>query len=782
VSDALLAEVPSLANEQQRRRHSLRHGYVPPRSLIVDPSLAFHTAVDADLDPVTYEVVRSKLWNLNLDHGDTIRRVSGSGIVVEGYDFNCAVTTEVGDAVALSPYSMFFAGFADEVIKWTLEHRSMNVGVRDGDVFLQDDPWVGANHQMDAAVYAPVFVDGRLFAWLYNCAHQRELGGAQPGGFIQDATDVWTEASFTPPVKLAEGGVMREDVVDMWTRRSRLPALMALELNSQVAGLRVARQRLLALVERYGAATVKAAMEKMIADTARAVARRLARRPDATWRDERWVAGVNRGEVVTFRMCLSFHKVGDRLLVTNDGTDPAVGAFNSSPGVLRAAVLNGLLPTLAFDQQLCGAGVLRQVDFAFTPGTVTAASHPSAVSMSLASVATVNQAQVLAAKMASGDEELAGHAFASSSLHTISNNGVTWAGPGGHRIGDNFLDMLAGGIGAFDHRDGIDFAGGPLAVAHHFSDVEKFEQAIPFLYLYRRELPHSGGHGRFRGGATLAAAWVGHKDDTVQVSSSGFVKSVTMGVGLCGGYPATGGYHWHATDTPVRDWFAAGRMPAGPADLRELAPGAFAPVRPDNRLRPTDVFELVPNPGAGWGDPLEREPRLVTADLANGRLRPDEATAIYGAVLRDDGTGALDADATAARRQEVRAQRRRDARPPRRPGDGTTADVAGAGRAIEGVAVVDGRAGAGPRFACAACGCDLGDARESYRLGCCELDLALADISELFPPPEDETGQVFVLRGAVCPGCGRLLDAHVCRPDDVPYRDVSLAVPSGGSA
>ncbi len=271
----IIDEEPSLANEQQRRRDSLRFGYVPPAHLVVDPSLAFHTDADGALDPVTFEVIRSKLWNLNVDHGDTIRRVSGSSIVVEGYDFNCAVTTELGDAVTLSPYSMFFAGFADEIIKWTLEHRSMNVGIRDGDLFLQDDPWVGSNHQMDTAVYGPVFVDGKLFAWLFNCVHQREIGGSTPGGFIQDARDVYTEPSFMPPIKLAEHGVMREDVVDLWTRRSRLPELMALELNSQVAGFNTARRRIVELLDRYGARAVKGAMNKMIDDTARVVGARL---------------------------------------------------------------------------------------------------------------------------------------------------------------------------------------------------------------------------------------------------------------------------------------------------------------------------------------------------------------------------------------------------------------------------------------------------------------------------------------------------------------------------
>jgi N-methylhydantoinase B len=650
----------------------------------------------------------------------------------------------------------------------------MNVGIRDGDLFIQDDPWVGANHQMDAALFGPVFVDGRVFAWLYNCCHQRELGGSVPGGFVQDAIDVYTEASFMPPVKLAEGGHMREDIVDLWTRRSRLPELMALELNSQVAGFTTARRRLLEIVDRYGAAAVKGTMVKMIDDTALAVGGRLARLPDAVWRDERYVAGMNRGRVVQFRLCLSFAKQGDRLTIGNNGTDPAVGAYNSAPGVLRATSLNGLLPVLAHDQYLCAAGVLRQLDFVFERGTVNAATHPSAVSMSMASVATVNQAQALASKMVSGHPELAVHGFASSTLHTISNNGVTYRDPHGNPVGDNFLDMLAGGIGAFNHRDGIDYGGSPTTIAHHFSDVEKFEQTIPFLYLYRRELPHCGGHGRWRGGATYAAAWTGHKTDFLLVSSSGFIKSVTMGLGICGGFPATGGYHWHATDTDIALWFEAGRMPAGPDELRALAPhGDVVPVRIDNRLLPGDVFELFPNPGAGWGDPLTRQPRMVADDLAHGRVRRHEATNLYGVVTTDGGE--VDLLATEARRAALRSQRLSSARPPVCSVPGTAAVPAGAARVIEGVALVQG--GERLDYACGDCGKLLGDSRDTYRLGCARLDIEMTDISELYVSPAAETGQDHVLRCYLCPGCGLMLDAHLCRPDDRPFADVRVPEP-----
>jgi N-methylhydantoinase B len=763
---------PSLANERQRRQESLRYGYIPPKELVVDPSISFDEEADCQLDVVTYEVIRSKLWNLNVDHGDTIRRVSGSNIVVEGYDFNTAVTTETGDAVTFSPYSMFFAGFADEIIKWTLEHRSMNVGIRDGDVFLQDDPWVGSNHQMDTAVFGPVFLDGKLFAWLFNCVHQREIGGKQPGGFIQDATDVYTEPTFMPPIKLAENGVVREDVVDVWTRRSRLPELMALELNSQVAGFTTARHRLSQLLERYGRAAVKGTMYKMIDDTAKVVGARFARLPDAEWQDERYVSGANPGDLRLFRLCLTFRKTGDRLYVSNLGTDPAVGSINVTPGVFRASVLNGLLPIVAYDQYLCAAGVLRQVDFDCEQGAINSASHPSAVSTSLGSVATINQAQVLASKMVSGDQELSTHAFASSTFHTMSTNGVMWRDPSGHPVGDAILDMCAGGVGAFNHRDGIDFGGGPLAVANHFSDVEKFEQVIPFLYLYRRELPYSGGHGRWRGGVTLSAAWVGHKNDTVAIGATGFVKSVTMGLGVCGGLPASGGYHWYAPDTDIQRWFTDGRLPGDPAELRQLAPhGRPAPLQLDMRLSPDDVFELFPNAGAGWGDTLERQPDLVVGDLRQGRVRLWEAPELYGVVV--DGNGILDRAGSDELRRTLRQQRLEQARPPRKPLPGSVTVAADSPQVVEGVAIIP--APHGPVFACVRCGQILADAAETYRYGCAELDGELSSISELHLSPEEETGQHLVVRRYLCPSCGALLDANICRPEDLPFDDAHLA-------
>src|SRR5438132_397672 len=87
----------------QRRTESLRSGYLPPAQLDVNPELPFHSAYERELDPITFEVVRSRFWNINWDHQETIRRVSGSGVVVFGYDFNTSLQTETGEGVVFGP-------------------------------------------------------------------------------------------------------------------------------------------------------------------------------------------------------------------------------------------------------------------------------------------------------------------------------------------------------------------------------------------------------------------------------------------------------------------------------------------------------------------------------------------------------------------------------------------------------------------------------------------------------------------------------------------------------
>ena len=173
------------------------------------------------------------------------------------------------------------------------------------------------------------------------------------------------------------------------------------------------------------------------------------------------------------------------------------------------------------------------------------------------------------------------------------------------------------------------------------------------------------------------------------------------------------------------------------------------------------MFELVANPGAGWGDPLDRDPRLVEHDLTEARVREYELDALYGVIPGD-------AAATIERRAARRADRLAAARPPREPLAGQAAGAETAPQLVEGVAIV------GPHLACAACARLLGTTEQAYRLGCCELDVDFSAISELLTPATRETSETLVFRQYLCPSCGRGIDGQVCRPTDPTYRDAYL--------
>ena len=152
------------------------------------------------VDPLTYEVIRHRLSAITDDMGDTLKRMSGSVVVTDCNDFNAAIADETGNLILVGQYNMQLAASLDMAIKWTLEHRSGSPGLRPGDMFFCNDPWIGGGlHQNDASVFAPLFYDGELFAWSGAVCHQVDLGGVSPGSWSVAGTDVFWEIDAGTP-------------------------------------------------------------------------------------------------------------------------------------------------------------------------------------------------------------------------------------------------------------------------------------------------------------------------------------------------------------------------------------------------------------------------------------------------------------------------------------------------------------------------------------------------------------------------------------------------------
>src|ERR671932_709832 len=108
------------------------------------------------VDLITFEVLRHRLWEINDEMGLIAARISASPTVYESGDFNTAILTRDGRGLFVGVYVIRQASALDLVVQAVIERFGWG-GIREGDVFMTNDPWAGALHQMDHAVVAPIF-------------------------------------------------------------------------------------------------------------------------------------------------------------------------------------------------------------------------------------------------------------------------------------------------------------------------------------------------------------------------------------------------------------------------------------------------------------------------------------------------------------------------------------------------------------------------------------------------------------------------------------------------
>lgn len=631
-----------------------RRGYVPGEELDVHPGLELHAAAETDLDPITYEVIRHRLFTINDEHGDTLTNVSGSPVAKFAKDFQPTILTEHGEVISHGPFVQLFSPAAQFIVNWTLENRSGNPGIAPGDAFLCNDPWIGSTHQPDVFLVAPVFHEGEVFCWAANAMHQADIGGVNPGSFCPDAESVFEEPEPIPPVKLVEGGTVKEDVRQLYLRNSRLPRIVGLDLSAQIAGITVARDRIEGVIDEYGAATVKGAMHRILTDAESKFQDKIEKIPGGTWRGRSYMEGMYSDDERVFTGEVQVRKEGDQLRITNENTDGNTGAMNITQPTFRTAAMMAINPLLAYDSQWATGGVLRRIDFETEPGRITSAEWPSGVSNGGSNAYTfafgaVYDAVVrmLAASPALRSEIVSG-AFAG--YGPASHAGIDqW----GEEFGAMNLDVMGPSTGATLTHDGVDTGGMYIASPKSpIPNIEENEMSMPMMYLFKREQKDYLGHGEYRSGAGMLYCMKPHKTDEVEnaMSANGSVLPIQRGLA---GYPGNPLVHRIVRDSDVEEAFEDRTIPQDSLDRAEMLPSKTSYTQ-----RPDDLIVIGHASAPGYGDPIKRDPEKVVEDVRKDLVSEAAAEDIYGVVLDVDGDDvSFREDATERRRKEIRERR-----------------------------------------------------------------------------------------------------------------------------
>jgi len=174
------------------------------------------------LDPVTLEIMATKVAAVADEMGYTLQRTGRTLYVKETADFGTALATRNGKFFAY-PGAIGVSGFVDLDCRPTIEAVG---GLDEGDVVITNHAYRSkglSTHTPDFHVIKPVYVDGELVCYVWSFLHSSDVGGRVPSSISPSNTEVFQEGLLLPPTKLVRRGVPVDDIFGVIGANSRTP-------------------------------------------------------------------------------------------------------------------------------------------------------------------------------------------------------------------------------------------------------------------------------------------------------------------------------------------------------------------------------------------------------------------------------------------------------------------------------------------------------------------------------------------------------------------------------
>jgi len=540
------------------------------------------------IDPITRSVVQHRLSSIVTEMGEAMLRTSYSQILNSSRDFSLAICDTNGRLIAQAEHIPVHVG----ALPWAtraVENRFKDV--RRGDVILLNDPYHGGSHLPDLTVFVPIFDGERRMLWTIVRAHQSDIGGATHGGYNPAATEIWQEGLRVPPIKLYDGGRLRDDLLDLLALNIRNPREFRGDLAAMVGAAHLGERRVSRLFAEFGAPVVEAAVDAIL-DAAETQARQVV----SSWKD-----GIFYGEAFLdddghgrsdIRIAAKVTKRGSDVEVDLSESDAQSTSFvNSSHANMQAAVAMAFAYLIDADIPK-NDGALRPLKVIAKQGTVVWADPGRPVTLCTSHPSNeIVEAIVKALSASCPERAMAGW----GRRFRIAIQGED------PRTGRNFIWHMfqaRPGGGASSAGDGWSSIGEWHSVGGiKFGSIEVAEARFPLHFAHHEYRAGSAGDGQFRGGLGVAL------DLVLKTAKPALANTAGDGVrhapcGMLGGEDgAPHDYCLLSADRP-------------PRRLRTKEVGI--------EILPGDLLEIRSSGGGGWGAPARRSPQARQRDSEQG--------------------------------------------------------------------------------------------------------------------------------------------------------------------
>lgn len=576
------------------------------------------------VDPTTLNTVWHFLQTTCYEMRHLIDRTAQNYLIGQLHDVSVGVWTAKGETVAAPiglPLQMLGSQFA---IKDILKKFEGNL--EPGDVILTNDPYHGGHncHLPDWGFFRPVFYQGELLFMTLARAHQQDTGGSFPGGYFPNAYDIHAEGLCIPPTKVWTAGKERTDVMELIWNNVRFPNGVRVDNAAMIASTKLAEQRVIGLLNRYGKDTVLACIQEMFDRTERAVRAEIAKIPDGTYSAEAATDddGTELDVPVWVRVDLTIK--GDEIIMDFSRSDGQRKGFvnciyASTYANALAAVCITMDPALADYQN---EGTHRAIKVIAPEGLVVNCRYPATVGASPVNMGC----QVMESVLEALSKARPDHAVAAWGKHR--GDYVFAVDP---RTNERYVRTsfdYDGSGGAVWGQDGYQGLSALTALgAINRGNVEEEEVRIPWRIIKWEYLPDLTGAGRWRGGPGVywEALHYGREAGNATGSSDG---DEMLGFGALGGEPSP----------PCRTYVKSGD------EMTRIKPHRLV------QMKEGDSVIKYSSGGGGVGPAWQRDPEMVRLDAKKELVSLEAARNSYKVVL-DPATLEIDQ----AKTRELRA-------------------------------------------------------------------------------------------------------------------------------
>ena len=379
----------------------------------------------------------------------------------------------------------------------------------------------------------------------------------------------------------------------------RVPVKVLGDFRAQLSACYVAEQRYFALLERYGVATIDRYTNELYDYSERLTRAEIGALPDGEYTFEDWIDedGID-DRPIPLRVKVTV--AGDELTCDFTGSSSQVrGAINATLSFTKAAVYGAIKYVLGADIPN-NAGFFRPIHVNAPPGSILNAVLPAAcAARGLTGLRTADLmfgvlAQITPARAMAASEG--------------GPTGVSIGGYDANRQPFVFVEFISSAWGGRSHLDGIDGITTPISNNSN-TPAEVCEAEYPIAIDQYEFAPDSGGPGKFRGGLGVQRSYrLLEEEATLQVRAD---RQRFRPFGLFGGKPGT----------PSKNV------------LRRNGEVTTLPAKFTMTMRRGDVLHHVQPGAGGLGDPFERDPERVLADVQNEKVSVEAARRDYGVVI-----------------------------------------------------------------------------------------------------------------------------------------------------